>query len=75
MKLIIMLFAIALSGCATAGVSKTWHVHPDDMQRFDADRTRCTSFARAAGGPNVDDAFDFCLQQAGYRLEVTQGEK
>jgi uncharacterized lipoprotein YmbA len=71
MRLIILVLALILTGCATAGVSKTWHVHPDNMQQFQTDRTRCTSFALAVGGPNIDDVFDFCLQQAGYRLEVS----
>jgi hypothetical protein len=52
------------------GVTKVWHVNPADMDRFQADQSRCGSLARASRSSRADDVFDYCLQTAGYRLEI-----
>lgn len=74
--LIFALLALMLSGCTTM-ITKTWHVHPDDMGRFNSDTLRCQQDARAAnslvGGGVYENVVDYCLQKAGYRLEVSSG--
>lgn len=83
MKILTIAFlSFSLTACASipplfdwakpSPVTKTWHYPADQVARFEADKTRCGSFARATGGSNADDLFDYCLQQAGYRLEISE---
>lgn len=71
MKTILLILTLMLTGCATEIVKK-WHVPSNKMEAYHADETRCGSYARGVGGPRIQDVYDFCLQQAGYRLEITE---
>lgn len=74
--LIFSLLALLLSACShipslgPGTVTKTWHVHPDDTERFQADFQRCRQFA--VGSRYGEQLLDSCLQQAGYRLEIVK---
>lgn len=75
MKPLTIVLFLFLSACATT-YTKTWQVHPDDMERFNADTIKCQQEARAtnslAGGGVYDNVLDYCLQKIGYRLDITR---
>lgn len=67
---ILAILASFMIGCSTTTIVKRWHVHPDNVAQFKVDEQRCVSFAR--GNRNAENLFDYCLQTAGYRLEIQQ---